>query len=121
MRLYKIGRTTSVFIRFHFCIRFVWLNAVTGTIHMSQHMSKDRRHREANLADVTDVVAGPPMKRKQIEGEDESIYLKNCLTINFKKGGGIDLQFKSEEERDEWLDALTKILQQLRQDSTLQA
>jgi len=97
--------------------RFVWLNAVTGTIHMSQHMSKDRRHREANLAEVTDVVVGPPAKRKQLEGEDESIYSKNCLTINFKKGGGIDLQLKSEVERDEWLDALTKILLQLSQDS----
>lgn len=84
---------------------------------MSQHMSKDRRHREASLADVTDVVAGPPVKRKHVEGEDESIYMKHCLTINFKKGGGIDLQFKSEEERDEWLDAFTKILQQLARDA----
>lgn len=83
---------------------------------MSQHMSKDRRHREASLADVTGVVAGPPAKRKPSEGEDESIYMRNCLTINFKRGGGIDLQFKNEDERDEWLDALTKILQQLKQD-----
>ena len=84
---------------------------------MSQHMSKERRHREASLADVTDVVAGPPAKRKHVEGEDESVFTENCLTINFKRGGGIDLQFKNEEERDEWFDALTKILQQLKQDA----
>ena len=81
---------------------------------MSQHMSKDRRHREASLADVTAVVAGPPAKRSIVEGEDESIYVNKCLTISFKRGGGIDLQFKNKEERDEWLDALTKILKQIR-------
>jgi hypothetical protein len=81
---------------------------------MSQHMSKERRHKEASLADVTSVVAGPPAKRKPLaDGESESVYVDNCLTINFRKGGGIDLQFSSKQERDEWLDALTTIFLQL--------
>lgn len=95
--------------------RFVWLNAVSNTIHMSQHMSKDRRHKEASLADVTSVVAGPPAKRRApVEGEDERSFMRKCLTINFRKGGGIDLQFSSEKERDEWHAALSKIIMQLK-------
>jgi hypothetical protein len=35
--------------------RFVWINLKTRTIHMSQHMTKERRHKEASLNDVTSV------------------------------------------------------------------
>ena len=33
--------------------RFVWLNSTTKTIHMSTHDVKDKRHKEASLADVS--------------------------------------------------------------------
>lgn len=33
-----------------------------------------------------------------------------CLTINFKRGGGIDLMLKTEPERDNWYSVLTKIV-----------
>lgn len=42
--------------------RFIWVSLDARTIHMSQYMTKDRRHKEASLADVTSVVAGPPTK-----------------------------------------------------------
>lgn len=45
-------------------IRFVWINHETKTIHMSQYMTKERRHKEASLCDVTSIVAGPPVKKK---------------------------------------------------------
>ena len=37
--------------------RFVWLNSTTKTIHMSTHDQKDKRHKEASLADVSAYLA----------------------------------------------------------------
>ena len=33
--------------------KFVWLNSTSRTIHMSQHTTKEKRHKEASLADVS--------------------------------------------------------------------
>mmetsp|Transcript_13580 Transcript_13580/g.20382 ORF Transcript_13580/g.20382 Transcript_13580/m.20382 type:complete len:200 (-) Transcript_13580:161-760(-) len=90
--------------------RYVWLNNSSRTIHMSQHMTKERRHKEASLADVTSVVAGPPVKKKP---EADCGIADLCLTVNFKRGGGIDLQFKSKEERDSWYDTLLGIVAEI--------
>jgi hypothetical protein len=87
--------------------RFVWLNSTSRTIHMSQHMTKERRHKEASLSDVTSVVAGPPAKKKADAVDNVS---ELCLTVNFKRGGGIDLQFKSKEDRDVWYNTLLHIV-----------
>mmetsp|Transcript_17896 Transcript_17896/g.29928 ORF Transcript_17896/g.29928 Transcript_17896/m.29928 type:complete len:206 (+) Transcript_17896:87-704(+) len=87
--------------------RFVWLNSQSRTIHMSQHMTKERRHKEASLSDVTSVVAGPPAKKKAEAVENVSDM---CLTVNFKRGGGIDLQFKTKEDRDVWYNTLLHIV-----------
>jgi len=38
-------------------------------------------------------------------GEDEL-----CLTVQFKNGGGIDLKFKTNEERQRWASYLSKIV-----------
>ena len=32
--------------------KFVWLNSTSKTIHMSTHSTKEKRHKEASLADV---------------------------------------------------------------------
>ena len=79
---------------------------------MSQYMTKDRRHKEASLADVTSVVAGPPAKSKRNSVDNSDIPDANCLTINFKRGGGIDLIFKTEAERILWFSTLKKIILQ---------
>ena len=87
--------------------KFVWLNSYSHTIHMSMTPVKEKRHKEASLADVTDVISGPPNKCKELTPAHESL----CLTVNFKRGGGIDLKFESETERDLWfktLNILTK-------------
>lgn len=87
--------------------RFVWLNSSSRTIHMSTHMTKERRHKEASLSDVTSVVAGPPAKKKADAVENVA---ELCLTVNFKRGGGIDLQFQSKEDRDVWYNTLLHIV-----------
>ena len=75
---------------------------------MSQFMTKDRRHKEATLSDVISVVAGPPAKGKRSADLNDSC----CLTINFKRGGGIDLVFRSEADRNLWFSTLKKIIVQ---------
>ncbi len=85
--------------------KFVWLNSYSYTIHMSQVASKERRHKEASLADVTGIIAGPPLKCKAFTQAHESL----CITVNFKRGGGIDLKFDSEEMRDLWFQTLSTL------------
>jgi len=89
--------------------RFVWINLNSRTIHMSQYMTKDRRHKEATLTDVTAVVAGAPVKSKRGAGVAEPKD-SCCLAINFKRGGGIDLAFNAETERNLWFSTLKKII-----------
>lgn len=81
-------------------------NDTRGTIHMSTHQTKDRRHKEASLADVTSVERGPPKKPKAASGEE----CLNCLTVNFQRGGGIDLRFSTDAECDLWYQVLNKIV-----------
>ena len=33
--------------------KFVWLNSTSKTIHMSTHQTKEKRHKEASLTDVS--------------------------------------------------------------------
>ena len=56
-----------------------------------------RRHKEASLADVTSVGKGGPRRMRNMEGN-----ISSCLTVNFQKGGGIDLRFTTDAERDLW-------------------
>jgi hypothetical protein len=72
-------------------------------------MTKERRHKEASLDDVTDVLAGPPSK---LGNNSKSIDGELCLTIQFKRGGGIDLKFTSCKDRNEWFDVLHRIVMQ---------
>jgi hypothetical protein len=122
VKYYKSSTITSLIQRgcvFYFenfaltKFRFVWLNSTSRTIHMSIHMTKERRHKEASLADVTSVVAGPPVKKKTQSTTDTTGEL--CLTVNFKRGGGIDLQFKSREDRDMWYRTLLSIVAEVDQ------
>ena len=84
---------------------------------MSQHMTKERRHKEASLSDVTSVVAGPPSKKKP-DGTAANNVSDLCLTVNFKRGGGIDLQFKTKADRDCWYNILLRIVSEFDQDVT---
>jgi len=86
--------------------RFIWINMQTNTMHMSQYMTKDRRHKEASLSEVTHVEEARPSKVKSVAPIDPSL----CLTINFKRGGGIDLLFKTTADRNEWTAVLKRII-----------
>ena len=43
-------------------MKHVWVQLNSRSIHMSDHASKERRHKEASLSDVTEVVKQPPKK-----------------------------------------------------------
>lgn len=85
--------------------RFMWVNLDSRTIHMSQHSTKDRRHKEASLSDVTSIVRGSP-------NLEDSVVVKPsvCLTIYFQKDSGIDLRFQTEEECELWYNVLCRIM-----------
>lgn len=86
---------------------FVWVDISDRTIHMSNFPNKSRRHKEANLSEVTSITAGPPIKFNKA---DHSDFNSCCLTINFKRGGGVDYKFSSEHNRNMWYDTLRKIV-----------
>jgi hypothetical protein len=73
-------------------------------------MSKDRRHKEASLADIITIIAGPPEKFRHSSDITATLDFRLCLTVNFQRGGGIDLKFKSEEERDMWHKVLNRLV-----------
>jgi hypothetical protein len=96
--------------------KFAWINLESRSLNLSEHMTKERRHKEASLVDVVSVAAGPPEKFKAhvsatgtpTEFQDSDL----CLSVKFIRGGGIDLKFKTEEERDSWHDVITHIVLQ---------
>lgn len=96
--------------------RFIWVSLNTRTIHMSQYMTKERRHKEASLNDVTEVTIGYPEKMKpntkasEVGDIADAIKENCCMTITFKRGGGIDLLFNSVTDRDLWYTALKRML-----------
>ena len=89
--------------------KFVWLQLASHSIHMSEYPSKDRRHKEASLSDVTDILHGLPKKYKEglIPQKDF------CLTVVFKRGGGIDLKFDNKDICNIWYNALQTIVKQI--------
>lgn len=97
--------------------RFVWVNLESLTIHMSQHNTKERRHKEASLTDVTSVLRGAPQRLKSTDGINiESV----CMTVNFQRGGGIDLKFATAAECDMWYQVLSKVVTHLKKDKKRQ-
>jgi hypothetical protein len=87
---------------FTFEQKFLWINPDNKTLHMSIYETKERRHKEASLADVIGVERAAPVKfKKQVEDEADQTAELYC-TVKFVRGGGIDLRFKTIEERDQW-------------------
>lgn len=85
--------------------KFVWIKLKTRTIHLSEHATKARRHKEASLDDVISIKSGPPKKPLNRAIGEENL----CLTVQFKNGGGIDIKFSTSEQRDRWAEYLSKI------------
>lgn len=93
--------------------KFMWINIQTRTLNLSEYNSKDKRHKEASIGDIVNVVAGPPEKFKASVDENgvvEKLSIGQCLSVTFVRGGGIDIKFLSEAERDAWYLALTKLM-----------
>ena len=92
--------------------KFAWINFTNRTLNLSEHMTKERRHKEASLSDVINVVAGPPEKYKSPPNDTEKLNPHLCLSVKFVRGGGIDLKFKSVVDRDIWFDVITRLVLQ---------
>lgn len=93
--------------------KFVWINIHNRTLNLSEYNTKEKRHKEASIGDVVNVVAGPPEKFKAAvdeNGVQEKLNIGQCLSVTFVRGGGIDLKFLTEAERDAWYLALTKLM-----------
>ena len=95
--------------------KFMWVNLKSRTLCLSEHNSRDRSHKEASLADVSGVIAGPPVRLKAPLGADGQPILVNydmCMSIKFVRGGGIDVKFQSVADRDLWLKTMVRIISQ---------
>ena len=88
--------------------RFVWVDFTSHSIHLSTFNNKERRHKEANLNDVTSLKAGLPTKFSK---QDEQDLAGKCLTIHFKRGGNVDLMLNTIEDRNLWYNTLRKIVE----------
>ena len=102
----------NVFLKFTdkdtFEPRFIWVDFTSHTIHLSTFSHKERRHKEANLADVTSLRAGLPNKISKQGGQD---LAGKCLTINFKRGGNVDILVDNTADRNLWYNTLRKIIE----------
>lgn len=92
--------------------KFIWINAESRTLHMSQFATKERRHKEASLADIVSVDTNPPAKFKKNDDREPDITEDLYLTVHFVRGGGIDLRFEDVDERDKTFTVLTKFIEQ---------
>ena len=90
----------------------IWLQVESGSIHMSQFDDKKKSHKEANIADMKEVVNGGPKRPKP----GDPLYpsdINKCATVRFVKGGGIDIIFDSQKDRDDFSYALRQIKSRL--------
>lgn len=95
--------------------KFMWVNLKSRTLCLSEHNSRDRSHKEASLADVSGVIAGPPERLKAPVGPDGQAVQINydmCMSIKFVRGGGIDVKFHNVADRDLWLKTMVRIISQ---------
>lgn len=91
--------------------RFLWVNLHNQTLNLSEHMTKEKRHKEVGIKDIVSVLQALPVKNSSEKKKDaDKLDVSRCLTVNFTKGGGIDLQFATNDEREAWYSALTKLM-----------
>lgn len=94
--------------------KFAWINWEHRSLNLSEHMTKERRHKEASLVDVISVIPGAPEKFKGATtpngGSAPFPDPHLCLTVKFVRGGGIDLKFKTETDRNLWQEEITKLI-----------
>lgn len=87
--------------------RFLWVNLYNSTLNLSEYMTKEKRHKEVNVKDIVSVAQTLPAKADKKLPEKPSV--DQCLTVNFTRGGGIDIKFESSDQRDLWFETLTKL------------
>lgn len=88
--------------------RFAWINLKNRSLCLSEFNSTEHRHKEASIADIVGVVAGPPKKFKAMP--QDVLDPNCCLSIMFVRGGGIDIRFTNREDRDMWSRVLMRLI-----------
>jgi hypothetical protein len=83
--------------------RFIWIDITDRTIHVSHYMSKSREHKEASLLDVIKINKILPNRCSN----KKNINIDCCITIEFERGGSIDLLFENSTLRDSWFEVLS--------------
>ena len=76
------------------------------TLNLSDHLTKERRHKEANLSDIVDVLKALPLKYKEAEPSEEG----KCLSVKFIRGGGIDIKFDDAADCNLWYNTIKNII-----------
>lgn len=96
--------------------RYAWIKLESRTICLSEFSSSQRKHKEARIAEITGVFAGPPEKIKLPSSEAANIMdtesWDRYLSVKFDRGGGIDLLLDTKAERDMWFQTLLSLLSQ---------
>lgn len=82
-----------------------------GTLNMSTFPTKDRRHKEASLKDISNFNNDPPLRMKKLTENEADITDDLYVNIEFFRGNGVDLRFPSTECRDEWFDEFSKVME----------
>ena len=82
---------------YNFEERYMWIDIMSLTIHLSKFRNKVRSHREASLSHIVSIKADVPEKHRR-----EEDLSGRCLTIFFQRGENIDLMLDNEEERNSW-------------------
>ena len=80
------------------------------TFNLSDHTTKERRHKEANLSDIVGVQKELPAKYKNIGVDTSALDVDKCLSVKFIRGGGIDLLFVNTEDCELWCKTLNNIV-----------
>lgn len=93
--------------------RFAWIKLDARTLCLSEHQTTTRRHKAARIADMTGLIAGPP-ERFKAPADAALCNWDTFLSIQFHRGGGIDLRFESKAERNLWFDVLERLINQQR-------
>ena len=120
---FPLSQVTAVKLKYSkkdsFSNRFVWVDAESDKLSMSQFNTKDRKHKEAFISDISSIAIGAVSKIRAKDGDnkdsiDDNVDGKLSLAINFVKGGGVDMIFESTAKRDLWFNELNFMVNQFK-------
>ena len=83
--------------------KYLWINVDDKTIHVSPFTNKNKEHKEASMLDIIKVSKCFPKRYSN----KNKLNIDCCITIEFERGGSIDILFENSALRDSWFEVLT--------------